>query len=203
MAIWLAPANTRRAPGWSADVDTGGGAAHCSALVRGIDTPAAAHAAWVSPEQSKPWLHGPVPPNTYGQPSWFCANWTAAPAPWPLTGGGLWPTGTLGVPGVGVPGPVPTRCAGVSCASSACCWEMVFCSVFFWLVSLAFSAAFASLVRRAACCAPVSWRAAETNCFIWLLLDDDSSCRIEAWSRIFWALPEVSSTAGDVRLPFS
>ena len=77
-----------------------------------------------------------------------------------------------------------------------------FCSEFFSLVSLALSAAFASLVRSAACCAPVSWRAAARNWVIVAALSDDSSVSIEAWLRICCGSPEVSSTSGDVSWPF-
>src|SRR4029077_3686308 len=96
-------------PGMMSASATCGSAFHWSKLVRGIDTPAAAHACWVSREQSKPRLHGgPVPPNTYGQPRWLYANATAAPAA-PLTfgGGGCWPpVGPVGGLGTPPPGPV-------------------------------------------------------------------------------------------------
>src|SRR5215475_5835381 len=84
MPTWLSPANSRMSPGWIADSGTDGRPA-CPSLVRGIATPAAAHALIVSPEQSNPDPHGPVPPKTYGQPSCAYANATAFPA-WVLVG---------------------------------------------------------------------------------------------------------------------
>ena len=52
------------------------GAVGLLVLVVGFDVafpeadPAELQAAWARPEQSYPRWHGPVPPYTYGQPSW-------------------------------------------------------------------------------------------------------------------------------------
>ena len=52
------------------------------------------------------------------------------------------------------------------------------------------------LTRRADACASDSWRAAARKALISLLLLDDSSSRIEDWSRICCGLSEVSSASG-------
>src|SRR6516162_10702194 len=140
MPTWLSPANSRMSPGWSAESDTEGRPA-CASLVRGIATPAAAHACIISPEQSNPAPHGPVPPNTYGQPSCAKTNATAFPA-WVLVGTVLDPPTTA---------PPPIRLC--------CCCAVRESSRFVCLVMSLFRLAFcdASCFLREATAVSVRW----------------------------------------------
>src|SRR5580704_12913948 len=120
--------------------------------------PAAAQAACTSPEQSNPSAHGPVPPYTYGHPSWAYANATALSA--------CDVVGPVYLPVVvPVPGPPPTVacCGGVSLASSVCCWLSILFSAVLRLLRLALSCTMPALVRLTSCWVCSSCLAADRN----------------------------------------
>ena len=60
-----------------------------------------------------------------------------------------------------------------------------------------------ALVRLTACWVLRTARAAARNWFISALLAEDSSSRIEDWSRICCGLPEVSRAIEEFRVPCS
>src|SRR4051794_18522174 len=81
---WIGEPKNTRSPGSRASIGTWGSDSYCASALWGSDTPAAAHAYIVSPEQSN--TSGPEPAYTYGFPSCASAVLTATEA-WSLDGG--------------------------------------------------------------------------------------------------------------------
>src|SRR5579859_5409131 len=159
-------------------------------------TPAAAHAAWARPEQSKPRLHGPVPPYTYGQPICAYSNATALSA-------------------CDVVGPVYVTCCVLPFAPSVllltvcCCGTVrlssVACSVamslpreFLWSASWVLSVAIPLSVRCSSCSTPASWLASVSSWVVCALRLPDSSISSEPCRRTTDGSPEVSTPAIEV-----
>src|SRR5580700_9319320 len=96
---------------------TCGNASYCASALWGRDTPAAAHANIVSPEQSK--TSGPEPAYTYGLPSWASAVLTATWA-WGF-GAGTLGEGPPVAAGEEFPDDDAPDVAWACWAASACC----------------------------------------------------------------------------------
>src|SRR5260370_40566314 len=127
-------------------------------------TPAAAHAAWGSPEESKPIWHGPVPPYTYGQPICAYSNATALSACDPV--GPVYVTFWV-LPFAPMVLLLTVCCCGtVRLARVACSVAMSLPREFLWSASWVLSAAIPLSGRCCSCSPPTDWLAPVRNCAV-------------------------------------
>src|SRR5580693_2055028 len=161
-------------------------------------TPAEAHAAWASPEQSKPIWHGPVPPYTYGQPICAYSNATALPACDPV--GPVYVTFWV-LPFAPIVLLLTVCCCGPGGLSSvACSVAMSLPREFLWSASWVLRDAIPSSVRCSSCSTPVSWLASVSSWAVSALSLPDSSISSEPCWRTTEGSPEVSTPAIEVAL---
>src|SRR5580692_6541556 len=159
-------------------------------------TPAEAHAAWASPEQSKPIWHGPVPPYTYGQPICAYSNATALSACDPV--GPVYVTFWV-LPFAPIVLLLTVCCCGtVRLSSVVCSVAMSLPREFLWSASWVLSAAIPLSVRCCSCSTPASWLASVSSCVVSALRLPDSSISSEPCCRTTDASPEVSTPAIEV-----